>query len=59
MIKKPINKNKLRWLDYEYINRTVAWDAIAGFSTYIFTYVSQLKNVGIFKKVFMLTTILG
>lgn len=58
-MKVPIDKAKLRWLDYEYLNRTIAWNAISEFISFAFPYVSQLKKISIFQKVFMFTTVLG
>ena len=55
----PIDKTKLRWLDYEYLNRTIAWNAISDFVGFAFPYMAQLKKISIFQKVFMFTTVLG
>lgn len=55
----PVEKDKLRWLEYEYMNRDIVWNTVSNFITFLFPFVTQLKNFSLFQKVYMFTTILG
>ena len=54
-----IEPDKLRWLDYEYLNRTVVWEQISNFFVFVLPMFNSLRMVNLFKKMFLFTTLLG
>lgn len=57
---KVINdETRLRWLDYEYLNRTVVWEELSKLLTFVLPILSSAGSINIFKKIFLFTTLLG
>ena len=55
----PIDENRLRWLDYEYLNREIIWKELSTFIFAALPFVQNLAMTSLFKKVFLFTTLLG
>lgn len=49
----------MRFLDYEYLNRKVVWGELSQFSTFLLPFLSRSGALGLLKKVFLFTTLLG
>jgi len=52
-----LDQNRLRWIDYDYLNRTVIWREISEFFIHVLPILGSLAPL--LKKLFFFTTLLG
>jgi hypothetical protein len=54
-----LDEKRLRWLDYEFINRIIVWENLSKFVVFILPFLDSTGITKLLKKVFLFTTLLG
>ena len=54
-----IDPKQRRWLEYEFMNRTIVWQEISNFLVFLLPYMNSLPITKMAKKLWLFTTLLG